>query len=275
MSSKKQHLKLIAAKEAKAVKAAAAKAATAAAKAAAKEAKSIKLIENKQMSSKMNNETIGQTAERAICVHFGIETSISESRISKQICDKILPQLKLFDLPHVTESIGHKNTSVDFKCLDGKTLSVKTLKRDDGKICPQVIGQATLKKWDLHWSLDYNGELSKNYERFEWIKTNIHRFLNEMLKYTYCCDYLILIRDCDKEPKLEYLKKIEPNYFDKQVITYTQEEYIEKYNEKKGKYSEFSTTLKMGEQSVGEIQFHKSSRKQVKFRFYRSFLVKL
>ena len=286
MSSKKQHLKLIAAKEAKAVKAAAAKAATAAAKAAAKadkaaakaaakEAKSIKLIENKQMSSKMNNETIGQTAERAICVHFGIETSISESRISKQICDKILPQLKLFDLPHVTESIGHKNTSVDFKCLDGKTLSVKTLKRDDGKICPQVIGQATLKKWDLHWSLDYNGELSKNYERFEWIKTNIHRFLNEMLKYTYCCDYLILIRDCDKEPKLEYLKKIEPNYFDKQVITYTQEEYIEKYNEKKGKYSEFSTTLKMGEQSVGEIKFHKSSRKQVKFRFYRSFLVKL
>jgi len=280
MSSKKQHLKLIAAKEAKAVKAAAAakaaaKADKAAAKAAAKEAKSIKLIENKQMSSKMNNETIGQTAERAICVHFGIETSISESRISKQICDKILPQLKLFDLPHVTESIGHKNTSVDFKCLDGKTLSVKTLKRDDGKICPQVIGQATLKKWDLHWSLDYNGELSKNYERFEWIKTNIHRFLNEMLKYTYCCDYLILIRDCDKEPKLEYLKKIEPNYFDKQVITYTQEEYIEKYNEKKGKYSEFSTTLKMGEQSVGEIQFHKSSRKQVKFRFYRSFLVKL
>lgn len=238
---------------------------------AAKEAKSIKLIENKQM----NNETIGQTAEYAMCAHFGIKTSISESRISKQICDKILPQLKLFDLPDVTESIGHKNTSVDFKCLDGKTLSVKTLKRDDGKICPQVIGQPTLKRWDLHWSLDYNGELSKNYERFVWIKTNIHRFLNEMLKYTYCCDYLILIRDCNREPKLEYLKKIAPPYFDKQVITYTQEEYIEKYNEKKGKYSEFSTTLKMGEQSVGEIQFHKSSRKQVKFRFYRSFLVKL
>ena len=148
---------------------------------AAKEAKSIKLIENKQM----NNETIGQTAEYAMCGHFGIKTSISESRISKQICDKILPQLKLFDLPDVTESIGHKNTSVDFKCLDGKTLSVKTLKRDDGKICPQVIGQPTLKRWDLHWSLDYNGELSKNYERFVWIKTNIHRFLNEMLKYTY------------------------------------------------------------------------------------------
>lgn len=223
----------------------------------------------------MNNETIGQTAEYAVCKYFDIKPKIDKSRINENICDNIINQCKQFDFPIIKESIGYKNNSIDYLCEDGKTLSLKSLKRDDGKICPQVIGQPTLRKWDAYWSLDYNGELNRNYERFEWIKQNIHKFLNEMLKYTYCCDYLILIRNCNKSPKIEYLKKIEPTYFDEQVIQYTQSEYIEKYNIKKGKFSEFSTTLKMDNISIGEIQFHKSSRKQVKFRFYRSFLIQL
>ena len=223
----------------------------------------------------MNNETIGQSAEYALCKHFNIECQIDSKRIDPKICESILKQCTLFTFPKIQKSIGYKNNKVDYVCEDSKTLSLKTLKRNDGKICPQVIGQPTLKKWDSHWKLNFNGDLSKNKERFEWIKSNIHLFLNEMLKYTYCCDYLILIRDCDKNPKIEYLRKIEPTYFTDQLIEYTRNHYEEVYNEKKQKYSEFATTLKINNQSIGEIQFHKSSRQQVKFRFFRSFLIQL
>lgn len=223
----------------------------------------------------MNNETIGQSAEYALCKYFNIECNINEKRINEEICESILSQCSGFEFPKIVQSIGHQNNSVDYLCENGKTLSLKTLKRDDGKICPQLIGQPTLKKWDQYWNLDFNGELSRNCERFEWIKQNVHYFLNEMLKYTYCCDYMILISGCNKLPKLEYLKKIEPTYFVGQGIQYTRDVYEEKYNEKKQKYSEFSTTLKINNNPIGELQFHKTSRKVLKFRFYRSFLIQL
>jgi len=223
----------------------------------------------------MNNETIGQTAEYALCKYFNIECQINIKRIDTKIYESIVEQCKLFTFPKIKKSIGYKNNKVDYLCEDEKTLSLKTLKKNDGKICPQLIGQTTLKKWDQYWNLDFNGELSKNKERFEWIKSNIYLFLNEMLRYTYCCDYLILIRDCNKNPKIEYLRKIEPTYFTDQLIEYTRNNYEELYNEKKQKYSEFGTTLKIDNKSIGEIQFHKSSRQQVKFRFFRSFLIQL
>ena len=223
----------------------------------------------------MNNETIGQSAEYALCKYFNIECNINETRINEEICESILAQCPSFEFPKIVQSIGYQNNSVDYLCENNKTLSLKTLKRDDGKICPQLIGQPTLKKWDQYWNLDFNGELSRNHERFEWIKQNIHYFLNEMLKHTYCCDYMILISGCSKLPKLEYLKKIEPTYFVGQPIQYTRDIYEEKYNEKKQKYSEFSTTLKINNIPIGELQFHKTSRKVLKFRFYRSFLIQL
>ena len=220
----------------------------------------------------MNNETIGQTAEYALCKCFNLHCTIKKERIDEGICDSIIEQCKTFTFPKVIESVGYKNGSVDYICEGNKTLSLKTLKANDGKICPQVIGQPTLKRWDLYWKLDFNGALDKNPMRFEWIKANIHTFLNEMLKYTYCCDYLVLISNCNKTPQIEYLRKI-PNYFTSQVIEYTRDVYEETYNPVKQKYSEFSTTLKIGSLPIGEIQFHKSSRKQVKFRFYKRFLV--
>jgi len=223
----------------------------------------------------MNNETIGQTAEYALCTLFSIPCSIKKERINDVICESIVNQCKDFTFPKVIESVGYKNGSVDYICEHNETLSLKTLKNNDGKMCPQVIGQPTLKRWDQYWKLDFNGDLSKNPMRFEWIMANIHTFLNEMLKYIYCCDHLILISNCRGTPYIEYLRKIPPTYFTHQTIEYTRDVYEEKYNPLKQKYSEFSTTLKLDGLSIGELQFHKSSRKQVKFRFYKRFLVSL
>ena len=90
-----------------------------------------------------------------------------------------------------------------------------------------------------------------------------------------CYDEIIGI-NCEKNIKIEILKRpTNINYFDnidESNIIFTRTEYEEKWNEKKQKNSEFSTTIKLNDLSIGELQFHKSSRKVVKFRFFSKFL---
>lgn len=228
-----------------------------------------------------NNETIGQSAEHALCCIRKIECNIGAERIDAKISEKIqqvlAPYAEKAPLNEVIRAIGEKNGAVDFEMTENRTLSLKTLKRSDGKICPQTVGQPSLKAWDTYWGFgDFAGKLEKNPERFNFIKENIHRYLNVMLENTFCCDHLVLISNCDKEPKVEFLSKpTKMPYFMDQVIQFSpgRDVYNEPWNEKKQKNSEFSTNVYIGEERipVGEFQFHKSSRQVLKFRFYRKF----
>ena len=47
-------------------------------------------LNKKSASSSMNNETIGITAEKALCLAFNINNNIEEDRVSTQICDKLI-----------------------------------------------------------------------------------------------------------------------------------------------------------------------------------------
>jgi hypothetical protein len=231
----------------------------------------------KNTSKNKNNETSGQTAEYAICKHFGINCDISESRIDSTLCEKIIQLLpNVYFKARPIESIGSKNGKTDFKCEGGKTLSVKSLMKNEGKICPQTIGQPTLKKWDSNNETGFNGYLGKNEERLDIIKENILAHLNDYLKHTFCCDDLLLISNCNKTPIVEFLSKINNEYFNDKDVYLTRPEYEEKWNEKKQKTSEYSSQVKMNLSGddivVGEFQFHKNSRKQIKFRFYKTFL---
>ena len=92
---------------------------------------------------------------------------------------------------------------------------LKTTKKFDGKICPQNIGQPTYNSFDTYWNLDYEGEYEKNELRLDFIKQNIKNFLNTMLKNLFCCDYVVYGYDCEKNIKIEILKKpTSINYFD-------------------------------------------------------------
>ena len=46
----------------------------------------------------------------------------------------------------IVKHIGGDNDSIDFICNNNKSLSLKTLKKNDGKICPQK-GQPTYKSF--------------------------------------------------------------------------------------------------------------------------------
>lgn len=228
-----------------------------------------------------NNETYGQTAEYTICKFLNLKCYISDSRIDTSLCDKLIKQLTTFQWlgPKPIESIGYKNGSVDFKCEDGSTLSLKTLKKYDGKICPQNIGQSTLKSWDKRMKTDFNGELSKNKERQEMIKTNLKFHLEEYIKNIFCCNHLLLIYDCDNIPIIEYIPIIDNKYFQDKNILLTRPIYEERWDEKRQKNNEYSTQVEMTLNEkriiIGEFQFHKSSRKEIKFRFYKKFFKSL
>ena len=46
--------------------------------------------------------------------------------------------------------------------LNGQTLSLKTLRYNDGKVYPQKVGQPKLTSWDKIWNKDWFGELDGN-----------------------------------------------------------------------------------------------------------------
>jgi len=239
---------------------------------------------NNYLQSTTNNETIGQSAEYTICINSNIVCHIDYNRINKIMVRRINKLLKenniLSNIPTIIDSCGYKNGSVDFKLKHNKTLSLKTLKYKYGKVCPQKVGQPTLKSWDKIWNTNWNGELNKNTNRWEFIKSNIHTYLNRMLEGVFCCDYLIIIKNCNYLPSIKLYKKEnlikKLNYFNDQDIIYSREIYEEKWNEKKQKYSEMSSTIKLiingNEIKIGEFQFHKSSRQELKFRFWDNFI---
>lgn len=233
--------------------------------------------EENSKQSNINNETIGITLEKAWCLESNIVCNISNERIHIKYLDKFRPIVKEFlnENPEyiAIKHIGNDNKDIDFIIQHNKTLSLKTLKKYDGKICPQNIGQPSYKSFDKIWGLDFMGKYENNSERLEFIKSNINKFLNEMLKNLFCCDYEIIGFNCQKEMKIYYLKKpTNMNYFDKKIITLTRPNYIEPWNQKKQKNSEYSSLIKIGELSVGELQFHKTSRNVIKFRFFSKFL---
>ena len=253
-----------------------------------KNKKNIKLFINNILNKRLNNETIGQSAEYSICLNAKIKCNIRKNRISTIIVNrlnKIIEKESILNkLPEeISESCGYKNGSIDFLLKNKETLSLKTLRFKDGKICPQQVGQPTLKSWDKYWKKKWEGALDKNPERWEFIKQNIHLYLNEMLRKVFCCDYLIILKNCIDNPSVTYYDKKKLNdklkYFNDQSIIYTREKYEERWNERKNKYSEMSSTIKidiLGKLiKIGEFQFHKSSRKELKFRFWDEFLEKV
>ena len=163
----------------------------------------------------MNNETIGMSVEKALCDLFDVPNSISENRINDDIIIKIydsnVTDILLDANISIEKHIGGNNGPIDFLCNINKKLSLKTLKKKRGKICPQG-GQPTYNSFHKHnpECPKPNKELSRseaNIIRWNWIKSNIGNYLNKMLKNTFCCDYLLIITNCQDNPEAELLKK--------------------------------------------------------------------
>ena len=229
-----------------------------------------------------NNETIGESAEKAICDLFNIRCGIEPHRYRDDIVQKIYDSgtLELLKINNIlpNKHIGDVNGPVDFEVNKSETLSLKTLKKKNGKICPQG-GQPTYKSFDKKWGLTeqtkYLERIEENKVRWKFIQNNAGTFLNQMQRDTFCCDYLLLLSNCEKTPKSELLKNKNFDFTKFDSIDFRRENYEERpHSRKPGEVAEFDSlvtgTINGEKKRIGEFQIHFKSRKNIKFRFFNT-----
>jgi hypothetical protein len=151
---------------------------------------------------------------------------------------------------------GDRNNLYDFTKSDEEHISLKSVKhKNSWKVCPQIIGQTTKKKFCNKFNItDINVVSIKTY-----IENNLNGLLVEYLANTFHCPVLFY---CEESNECMIIKL-------KETIKW-EEAALEFLHKKKGSEWNESTTIKVThnfkEYSLGEFQIH-NHRDGVKFRF--------
>ena len=189
-----------------------------------------------------------------------MESRVSNTRFTTKLRTKLESLLQENGL-RVAEYIGYKNDRVDFVLTDGKTLSVKTNLQSD-KVCPQVIGQTTQKKFCSFFNISTESPP----EIKQWIYTHIAAMLPVYFNHTFCCDYLLWVNETTAECKLI----AKPDQVNFPNISFTRA--LSGWNE--SNTVKIRPSLNTKPVSIGEFQFHRN-RNCIKFRFNLLPLLKL
>lgn len=226
-------------------------------------------------TKKINNETLGITAEHVICDLSQIdEPKHFSSRISKKLENDIRDTINsaLMKLPKPINHSGsekgfrgkHSKSAYDFLLEGNKTLSLKTNKNK--MVCPPEVGQPSKETFLIYFS--HLLESPDCFDKQEFKKLCISKTAEMMkiyLLHLFDSDFLLWIF---QEKNVYQYKIIERLTFD---FTWNQELFsftrnLENWNE--------STTVKYNGLSIGEFQIH-SKRNSYKFRFNMKNLIKL
>ena len=97
---------------------------------------------------KKTNETAGMSCEKAICLSNNDEnhSKICIDRCDEELVKKLVEPFTQFQKDNLISALtytGYSDNKTDFVDVNGKTYSVKSNIRKNGKVCPQVIGQPT------------------------------------------------------------------------------------------------------------------------------------
>ena len=202
----------------------------------------------------LKTEDLGKIFEMAICLLYEIpfdgkyKYSLEESNIIKT---RIQP-LKT-EFPHKLKHTAKNGSQYDFSGEDDETikLSAKTTKKD-GKVCPQVIGQPSKKKFCEFFNIDLSVSLL---EIKDYIILNIANMLNIYFDLTFDCPIIYFNKKTNVLQLINLKEKIDwSNYL------------IEFSHIKKNKQWNESSTISINNTSIGEFQLHKH-RDCIKFRW--------
>ena len=224
---------------------------------------------------KKTNETAGMSCEKAICISNNDEnhSKICSLRCDEELVKKLVEPFTQFQKDNSILALaytGYSDNKTDFVDVNGKTYSVKSNIRKNGKVCPQVIGQPTKRKFienvynpinDLEQDLQdvsiSDADIKQNFFKYA------DHYLNLYFQYLFCCDYIIHICITEKETdnvsdfqfKFKLIDKMK-FIFEKEKITFSNT--CENWNE--------GITVKYDNVSIGEFQIHRK-RDSIKFRF--------
>lgn len=227
---------------------------------------------------KENNETLGMSAEGAICDYFGLEQPESfKTRVSRAYVEKLTPVIQeaFCKMPKAIRHSGstkgdrgeQSKCSYDFVLEGNETLSLKTNK---GKmVCPPEVGQPGSKTCLLYFS-DYlrPGIAEVGREDFkQMVLTKIEKIMPIYVQHLFDSDWLLWIYETKNGfQHLEISQKdVKEFCWEKEKFTFTKST-LEEWNE--------SNTVKYDGITIGEFQVH-NNRNCYKFRFNMANLLKL
>uniref|UniRef100_A0A6C0ERN3 Uncharacterized protein n=1 Tax=viral metagenome TaxID=1070528 RepID=A0A6C0ERN3_9ZZZZ len=207
-----------------------------------------------QSKKKVITEDLGKIFEMGICLLYNIPYD-GKYKYSMEQAEKI--KTKIYDLkdifPYTITHTAKSGSQYDFTCKDltDMYLSAKTTKKD-GKVCPQVIGQPSKKKFCQYFNLD----ISINIDQIkEYIITNISNMLEIYFNYTFDCP---IIYYNEAKELLLFIKKTANIDWLSLNIEFSHIKKCKSWGE--------SSTINIEGVSIGEFQIH-NHRDCIKFRW--------
>ena len=207
-----------------------------------------------KLSKNVNTEDLGKIFEMAICLLYDIEYdgkyrySMKEANIIKERLYKLK---NVF--PYKIKHIAKNGNKYDFVSIEDENihLSAKTTKKYD-KVCPQVIGQPSKKKFCEFFEIDVltNLEQIKSY-----IETNVNKLLEIYCKNTFDCPVIYYNKH---KNKLLYVKLKNNINWSNYNISFSHIKKNKKWNE--------SSSIIVENKTIGEFQVH-NHRDCIKFRW--------
>jgi hypothetical protein len=215
-----------------------------------------KSIVDVEMSTrkKVLTEDLGKIFEMAICLLYEIEYD-GKYNYSMEEATNIkykLHKLKV-EFPYKLKHIAKNGNKYDFVSVNDYkiNLSAKTTKKD-AKVCPQVIGQPSKKKFCEFFGIDlhYNLEQIKNY-----IEMNVKSLLEIYALNTFDCPIVYY----NKHKNMTLFVKL------KESINWTKYNILFSHIIKNKKWNESSCII-INDITIGEFQIH-NHRDCIKFRW--------
>jgi hypothetical protein len=211
-------------------------------------------IEEKTKQQTILTEDLGKIFEMAICLLYEIEY---DGKYKYSLEEAINIKDKLYKLKNVfpfkIKHIAKNGNKYDFVSIDNDqlNLSAKTTKKGE-KICPQVIGQPSKKKFCEFFGLDllYNLGQIKDY-----IETNVKTLLEIYTLNTFDCPIVYY----NKHKNMTLFVKLKEN------INWTNYNISFSHIVKNKKWNESSSII-IDEITIGEFQIH-NHRDCIKFRW--------
>lgn len=206
-------------------------------------------------------EDLGKIAEKALCEVLNTPYNMSFSYPQERV-DALKPRFASLATEFAGYvHTGHKDNLNDFTSPDGsKHLSVKTIKKDAWKICPQIIGQPSRSTFcpTFGLPLDATNDSIKSY-----IESNVVSMMPKYIESTFHCPVLFYH---EGKNVCQIITLTTPLPWADTTLSLSHQEKKKAWNESSTLYVQRLIKDKQIKKTLGEFQVH-NHRNCIKFRF--------
>lgn len=217
-----------------------------------------------------NTEELGMLTEKVICdvSNITFNTNRKYEGMVKEMYGDIYNSIKNVSRTiKLTDNVGNMNKEYDFMGVNDTKkklikVSIKTIMKATNKICPQKVGQCSLKKFNERFNKEF--KVTDDIKRYYY--DDLERLLNEYLKNTFCCDNTLIYKF--REGILYDVERVRiPKFIN---VVFSLKNDIDVWNESNTVY-----VVMYGEKyTLGEVQIHRN-RDCIKYRFNSDTLIKM